>query len=83
MKVAILTGGGDCPGLNAVIRAVVRTIHNAGGECVGLLNARTRGEQVDRGDELAAGTPTERTMVKACCGPKTRRWHDELGAVIF
>jgi 6-phosphofructokinase 1 len=37
MKVAILTGGGDCPGLNAVIRAVVRTIHNAGGECVGLL----------------------------------------------
>jgi len=23
-KVGILTGGGDCPGLNAVIRAVVR-----------------------------------------------------------
>src|SRR6516162_11197178 len=37
MKVALLTGGGDCPGLNAVIRAVVRTIHNAGRECVGLL----------------------------------------------
>jgi len=37
MKVALLTGGGDCPGLNAVIRAVVRTIANAGGECVGLL----------------------------------------------
>jgi 6-phosphofructokinase 1 len=37
MKVGILTGGGDCPGLNAVIRAVVRTIHNAGGETVGLL----------------------------------------------
>src|SRR5215467_10288163 len=37
MKVAILTGGGDCPGLNAVIRAVVRTIYNAGGECVGFL----------------------------------------------
>src|SRR6267378_93766 len=37
MKVALLTGGGDCPGLNAVIRAVVRTIHNAGGECVGLI----------------------------------------------
>jgi 6-phosphofructokinase 1 len=32
-----LTGGGDCPGLNAVIRAVVRTIHNAGGETIGLL----------------------------------------------
>jgi 6-phosphofructokinase 1 len=37
MKVAVLTGGGDCPGLNAVIRAVVRTIHNAGGETIGLL----------------------------------------------
>ena len=24
-KIAVLTGGGDCPGLNAVIRAVVRT----------------------------------------------------------
>ena len=24
MRVGLLTGGGDCPGLNAVIRAVVR-----------------------------------------------------------
>ncbi len=30
MKVALLTGGGDCPGLNQVIRGVVRVIHNAG-----------------------------------------------------
>jgi 6-phosphofructokinase 1 len=37
MRVGVLTGGGDCPGLNAVIRAVVRKIHNAGGECVGVL----------------------------------------------
>lgn len=37
MKVACLTGGGDCPALNAVIRAVVRTIENAGGETVGFL----------------------------------------------
>jgi 6-phosphofructokinase 1 len=36
-KVGILTGGGDCPGLNAVIRAVVRKVENAGGSCVGLL----------------------------------------------
>src|SRR5216684_4484023 len=36
MKVGLLTGGGDCPGLNAVIRAVVRKIANAGGECIGL-----------------------------------------------
>jgi ATP-dependent phosphofructokinase / diphosphate-dependent phosphofructokinase len=37
MKVGILTGGGDCPGLNAVIRAVVRKIDNARGSCVGLI----------------------------------------------
>jgi len=37
MKVGLLTGGGDCPGLNAVIRAVVQKIHNAGGECLGIL----------------------------------------------
>jgi phosphofructokinase-like protein len=36
-KVGILTGGGDCPGLNAVIRAVVRKVENAGGTCLGLL----------------------------------------------
>ncbi|HEY0982049.1 MULTISPECIES: 6-phosphofructokinase [unclassified Schlesneria] len=38
MKVGLLTGGGDCPGLNPVIRGVVRSIHNAGGECVGFIN---------------------------------------------
>jgi 6-phosphofructokinase 1 len=36
MKVAVLTGGGDCPGLNAVIRAIVRrTMGKYGGEVVG------------------------------------------------
>jgi len=37
MRVGILTGGGDCPGLNAVIRAVVRTGGRHGHEHVGLL----------------------------------------------
>ncbi len=37
MKVGILTGGGDCPGLNAVIRGVTRVICNNGGEVLGLL----------------------------------------------
>lgn len=37
MRVGILTGGGDCPGLNAVIRAVVQRISNHGGECIGVL----------------------------------------------
>jgi len=38
MKIGMLTGGGDCPGLNAVIRAVVRKgIFTYGDELVGFL----------------------------------------------
>src|SRR5437868_14932528 len=37
MNVGLLTGGGDCPGLNAVIRAVVQRVANEGGTCVGIL----------------------------------------------
>ena len=37
MKVGILTGGGDCPGLNAVIRAVGRRVMTRGGEVIGVL----------------------------------------------
>lgn len=33
--IGILTAGGDCPGLNAVIRAVVRRAHERGVECIG------------------------------------------------
>jgi phosphofructokinase-like protein len=35
-RLGILTGGGDAPGLNAVIRAVVKSAANCGLECVGL-----------------------------------------------
>jgi ATP-dependent phosphofructokinase / diphosphate-dependent phosphofructokinase len=38
MKVGILTGGGDCPGLNAVIRAIVRKSIQFGWETVGIEN---------------------------------------------
>ena len=39
MRVALLTGGGDCPGLNAVIYAVVRKgINQYGDEFIGFLN---------------------------------------------
>jgi 6-phosphofructokinase 1 len=35
-KIGILTGGGDCPGLNAVIRAVVRRSHALGYDVLGI-----------------------------------------------
>lgn len=36
-KVAIITNGGDCPGLNAVIRAIVKTAETNGVECYGYI----------------------------------------------
>ena len=36
MRVGVLTGGGDCPGLNAVIRAVARRSFARGHEVVGV-----------------------------------------------
>ncbi len=35
MRIGVLTGGGDCPGLNAAIRAVVRRADNFGWETLG------------------------------------------------
>jgi 6-phosphofructokinase 1 len=35
-RIGVLTGGGDAPGLNAVIRAVVKAAASAGIECLGL-----------------------------------------------
>jgi ATP-dependent phosphofructokinase / diphosphate-dependent phosphofructokinase len=37
-RVAVLTGGGDCPGLNAVIRAVAKDLLYAGVEVLGVLD---------------------------------------------
>jgi phosphofructokinase-like protein len=38
MRIGMLTGGGDCPGLNPVIRAVCRRLWDNGHETVGVLN---------------------------------------------
>ena len=35
-RLGVLTGGGDAPGLNAVIRAVVKASANSGIECIGI-----------------------------------------------
>jgi ATP-dependent phosphofructokinase / diphosphate-dependent phosphofructokinase len=36
MRIGVLTGGGDAPGLNAVIRAVVKSAANTGAETIGI-----------------------------------------------
>src|SRR5690349_9222186 len=37
MRIGVLTAGGDCPGLNAVIRAVARSAMYRGDEAVGIM----------------------------------------------
>src|SRR6188474_271521 len=37
MKIGIVTGGGDCPGLNAVIRAAAKAAHRRGWEAIGIV----------------------------------------------
>src|SRR5215470_8652270 len=36
-RLGLVTGGGDCPGLNAVIRAIAKASAKRGWECVGIL----------------------------------------------
>ncbi len=38
MKIAVLTGGGDCPGLNAAIRAIVKKSEAGGDSVIGIKN---------------------------------------------
>src|ERR671938_367944 len=40
MRIGMLTGGGDCPGLNAVIRAVARRSWERGHDVVGVREGR-------------------------------------------
>jgi phosphofructokinase-like protein len=60
MRVAILTGGGDCPGLNAVIRAVVRkAVRHYGDDIIGSLDGwrgLIDGETVSLDIEVMRGT---------------------------
>ena len=93
MKIGVLTGGGDCPGLNAVIRAVVRKGERVHGDTVvgfldgwkGVLENRTVPLDVERmrGTLPRGGTiiGTSRTNpYKVDGGPeRARATLDELG----
>lgn len=35
-RIGVVTGGGDCPGLNAVIRAVAKAAHRRGWKAIGI-----------------------------------------------
>src|SRR5437588_7929615 len=52
VRIGVLTGGGDCPGLNAVIRAVVRKAIDHYGDAVIGFHDGWRGVLEDSFDEL-------------------------------
>ncbi|MFO7678319.1 MAG: ATP-dependent 6-phosphofructokinase [Thermoplasmatota archaeon] len=57
-KIGILTGGGDCPGLNAVIRAVVRKSSTYGWATIGIKNGwkgLIDGDMIPISDRLVSG----------------------------
>ncbi|MBA3865904.1 MAG: 6-phosphofructokinase [Solirubrobacterales bacterium] len=61
MRIGVLTGGGDCPGLNAVIRAIVRKgVSNHGHEFVGYRDG-WRGPL--EGDSQSLGVPEVRGIL--------------------
>lgn len=74
MRVGILTGGGDCPGLNAVIRAVVRaTEEQHGGNVIGYRHG-WRG--VAQGDSVElTGTSTHALLAMGGTVLGTSRYH--------
>jgi 6-phosphofructokinase 1 len=58
VKIGVLTGGGDCPGLNAVIRAVVKKAERGGDIVLGIKNGwagLVRGDAVPLTDYAVAG----------------------------
>lgn len=56
-RIAITTGGGDAPGLNAVIRGVVMTARHHGWECVGIRDGYDGLLEPRHGGGLVALTP--------------------------
>ena len=55
-RIGVLTSGGDAPGMNAAVRAVVRTALTQGIECVGIRRG-WNGQQRFRPDGLRQRQP--------------------------
>ncbi|QXQ12753.1 ATP-dependent 6-phosphofructokinase [Skermania piniformis] len=64
MRIGILTGGGDCPGLNAVIRAVVRTANGRYGDSIVGFRDGWRGLLEDRKVQIQNDDRVDRLLAK-------------------
>lgn len=75
MRIGILTGGGDCPGLNAVIRAVVRTANGRYGDAIVGFQDGWRGLLEDRKIKIHNSDRTDRLLAKGGTMLGTARTH--------
>ncbi|MDT5016410.1 MAG: ATP-dependent phosphofructokinase / diphosphate-dependent phosphofructokinase, partial [Mycobacterium sp.] len=81
MRIGTLTGGGDCPGLNAVIRAIVRTCDVRYGSSVVGFQDGWRGLLENRRIQLANDDRNDRLLAKGGTMLGTARVHpDKLRA---
>jgi hypothetical protein len=81
MRIGVLTGGGDCPGLNAVIRAVVRTCDARYGSSVVGFQDGWRGLLENRRMQLKNDDRNDRLLLKGGTVLGTARVHpDKLRA---
>ena len=72
-QVGILTAGGDCPGLNAVIRAVVRSLQQQGVGVTGILDGFLLEVAAVRRVREAMGLTNLQVMVPFCRTPQEGR----------
>jgi len=76
VRLGILTGGGDCPGLNAVLRAVVRTAENVYGQNV--IGYRHGWHGVAEGDSVElTGASTHGILASGGTILGTSRYHPD------
>jgi phosphofructokinase-like protein len=87
MKIAISTGGGDAPGLNAVIRAVVLSAHQRGWETFGVRRGYDGffppGERFRKERRTGASVPDETDSGLIPLGPREVRGITHLGGTIL
>ena len=77
MRLAVLTSGGDCPGLNAVIRAVVRTASNEFGDTVVGYEDGWVGLMEDRRRDLYDDAEIDRILLRGGTILGTGRLHPD------
>ena len=76
MRLGILTGGGDCPGLNAALRAVIRTAENQFGSVV--IGYRHGWRGVVEGDSIElTGASTQGILSRGGTILGTSRFHPD------